>query len=110
LVCFWEDDNIQLRWPDRPGGANKPSLIEAQQNFQALGACEARFLPRIPPATADEPLDADWCPIDPSRDSFESLAQEQCAPWPIDSTVLYWWRSTFWRAATTRIGEDDSGP
>jgi len=23
-ICFWEDDNVQLRWPDYAGGANIP--------------------------------------------------------------------------------------
>ncbi|MFC5904955.1 CPCC family cysteine-rich protein [Streptomyces zhihengii] len=38
-VCFWEDDRVQLRWPDWTGGANRPSLIEAQVNFTDFGAC-----------------------------------------------------------------------
>lgn len=103
-VCFWEDDNIQLRWPDWPGGANKPSLIEAQQIFQRIGACEERLLPHVRPATADEPLDPGWRPIDLDGDSFEPRDQEDRAPWPIDLTVLYWWRSTFWRKAATSDG------
>jgi len=32
-VCTWEDDIIQLRWPDYSGGANGPSLIAAQSSF-----------------------------------------------------------------------------
>jgi hypothetical protein len=24
-VCFWEDDGVQLRWPDWSGGANSPA-------------------------------------------------------------------------------------
>ena len=30
-ICFWEDDNVQLRWPDWAGGANTPALIESQR-------------------------------------------------------------------------------
>jgi Cysteine-rich CPCC len=42
-ICFWEDDAVQLRWPDWSAGANRTSLIEAQQNFQDYGACDERF-------------------------------------------------------------------
>ncbi|MFC5831474.1 CPCC family cysteine-rich protein [Nonomuraea insulae] len=108
-VCFWEDDAIQLRWPDWPGGANKPSLIEAQRIFQEIGACEERLLQHVRPATTDEPLDPGWRPIDLTRDSFEPRDQEDWAPWPIGLTVLYWWRSTFWHATTTREGGGPDG-
>lgn len=102
-VCFWEDDQIQLRWPDWAGGANKPSLIGAQANFQRLGACEARLLMHVRPATDDEPLDPAWRPIDPERDRFEPRGRPD-APWPADRTVLYWWRYRdpgFWRLPVT---------
>jgi len=39
-ICFWEDDIVQLAFPDLAGGANKCSLIEGQHNFAAFGACE----------------------------------------------------------------------
>ena len=37
-VCFWEDDSIQNDSPDYAGGANKPSLRQAQKNFMEFGA------------------------------------------------------------------------
>jgi len=70
-VCFWEDDNIQLRWPDYEGGANGPSLIESQQNFAAQGAMEQRFLGLVRPPAEDEPREPGWRPIDIATDSFE---------------------------------------
>ncbi|MFD8498067.1 CPCC family cysteine-rich protein [Amycolatopsis sp. NPDC059657] len=96
-VCFWEDDSVQLRWPDWAGGANKPSLIEAQDNYLRLGACEAQSLPRVHSARPDQPIEAEWRPINLTIDNFEAKA-EQNAPWPDNLTVLYWWRPTFWRA------------
>jgi Cysteine-rich CPCC len=39
-VCFWETDPYQLAHPHYAGGANRPSLAEAQQNFILFGACE----------------------------------------------------------------------
>lgn len=90
-VCFWEDDVVQLRWPDYTGGANKPSLREAQRNFQRYGACDASVIDHVRPASDDEPREPHWRPIDPHRDTFEPNGV-QLAAWPDDRTVLYWWR------------------
>ncbi|MFK0017281.1 CPCC family cysteine-rich protein [Streptomyces sp. NPDC091027] len=100
-VCFWEDDDFQLRWPDYSRGANRPSLIEAQQNFQGYGACDERFLEHVRHPEDEEPPDPSWRPIDTGRDRFEPKGVQQAA-WPDDRTVLYWWRyrsAGFWRPA-----------
>jgi hypothetical protein len=94
LVCFWEDDLEQLRWPGFAGGANAVSLIEAQRNVAQFGAIEERFTGDVRPATADEQPDPEWRPI-VSSDAFE--APDESAAWPEDKTTLYYWRSTFWR-------------
>jgi len=36
-VCGWEDDNVQADDPDYEGGANRPSLNQARQNYIATG-------------------------------------------------------------------------
>jgi len=95
-ICFWEDDLVQLRWPDFAGGANRPSLVEAQQSHRRLGAVEERCRPWVRDPSPEEPADPAWRPIDPERDSFEPISGA-AAPWPDDRTVLYWWRPTFWR-------------
>lgn len=95
-VCFWEDDAVQLRWPDRTGGANRPSLIEAQRTYAELGATESRFTRLVRVAGAAGPLDDGWRPIDLAVDDFEPR-DDRGAPWPADGTALYWWRPTFWR-------------
>jgi len=95
-VCFWEDDQVQLRWPDWAGGANKPTLTQSQRNFMEVGAMESRFIGNVRPPTDSEPLDNDWRPIDPVIDRFEPVGVAH-APWPDDLTGLYWWRPTFWR-------------
>jgi hypothetical protein len=95
-VCFWEDDNVQLRWPTWAGGANKPSLIDAQRNFAAISACEERVLKHVRPPAQDEPGETGWRPI-VDHDNFEAAGVKE-ANWPEDLTVLYWWRPTFWRS------------
>jgi len=95
-VCFWEDDLVQLRWPDYSGGANKPCLIEAQRAFGNMGACESRLLAFVRPPSDNEPREQGWRPADPEVDNFESRGEEE-KPWPDDATALYWWRPTFWR-------------
>jgi hypothetical protein len=95
-VCFWEDDRVQLRWPDWAGGANTPSLIDAQRNVARFGACQQRLLARVRPAGPNEPVELGWRPIDVAVDNVEARTVH-AAPWPSDLTTLYWWRSTFWR-------------
>ena len=95
LVCLWEDDLTQLRWPALGGGKNEVSLSEAQRNVATLGAIEERFVGDVRPATAEEPMDPAWRPIQDS-DPFE--APDDSAPWPEDATTLYYWRPSFWRA------------
>jgi hypothetical protein len=45
--CDWEEDGIQLREPDQPGGANKVSLDEARENFRRYGICEPTLRDRL---------------------------------------------------------------
>jgi hypothetical protein len=94
-VCFWEDDLAQLRSPSMGGGPNAVCLVEAQRNYQRVGAMEERFVRNVRPPRDDEPLDPGWRPIDPDRDSFEEPNSR--APMPEDLTALYWWRPNYWR-------------
>jgi hypothetical protein len=89
LVCFWEDDATQLRWPALTEGANVMSLIEAQRNFARIGAIDERFVGDVRAPAEDEPLDPDWRPI-ADYDTFE--APDESALWPTDMTSLYYWR------------------
>jgi Cysteine-rich CPCC len=59
-VCFWETDPYQLANPTYSGGANSPSLTEAQQNFILFGACEKEDLPKTRQPLADEPKAENW--------------------------------------------------
>lgn len=46
-ICYWEDDNIQYEDPFYEGGANRPSLYEAQRNFLSYGAYDKHVLPYV---------------------------------------------------------------
>lgn len=94
LVCFWEDDVSQLRWPHREEGANAPSLADAQRNFAKFGAIEERFKGDVRPPLPEETLDPAFRLI-AETDSFEEPNDR--ADWPDDATVFYYWRPTFWR-------------
>jgi hypothetical protein len=90
-VCRWEDDVYQLRWPDRAGGANKLSLVDAQTMFASNGPVEDIGREDEPADRADFEREPGWRPISAGRDSFEPYGGP-LAPWPHDRTVLYWWR------------------
>jgi hypothetical protein len=112
-VCAWEDDPVQLRWPDRSGGANRPALIDAQRTYAEIGAKEARVLSRVRPAAHAEPVEPRWRRVDLAVDPFEPRGVSLMpwpddlprdgnhTPWPEDRTVLYYWRPTYWRLLTT---------
>lgn len=79
------------------GGANKCSLVDAQQNFKAFRACDRHLVARARPATEAEPVDPGWYPVSRAAlPAFEPLG-EPTRQWPSDLTVLYWWRPAFWR-------------
>jgi len=59
-ICFWEDDPVQFSDPDSEGGANIPSLRQAQQNFIEFGSCEERCLPFVRKPTANDLRDPSW--------------------------------------------------
>jgi hypothetical protein len=53
-VCRWEDDRIQFLDLDHWGGANRPSLREARENYRRLGASDPRRLELVRPPIAAE--------------------------------------------------------
>jgi hypothetical protein len=67
-VCFWETDPIQLADPHYKGGANRPSLVEAQHNFIVFGACEKDVFPYVRMPLVDEKKDENWLPFAPNTE------------------------------------------
>ena len=69
--CFWEDDALQLEFATTlAGGANQPTLHDAQRSYKSIGACEPRLLPHVRRPGLFDRKDPTWRPIDPSLDSF----------------------------------------
>ena len=103
-LCFWEDDPVQLRWPNWTGGANHPSLIDAQASVAVHGAIEPRFVSNIRSPHDNEPLDPQWRPFDPDRDDIEAHIRglDYGPLWPEDWTAFYYWRSDETRARMLR--------
>ncbi len=63
-ICFWEDDGIQFSDPDCIGGANIPSLRQAQKNFIVFGACEERCIEFVRKPNEKDEKDPNWKRID----------------------------------------------
>jgi len=100
--CFWEDDGSQLEFATTlAGGANDPTLEQAQMNFRTLGACEERCRQFVRPASPNQPRDPEWRPIDRARDDFADVEDAKDRP-PRHDESLYYWRDTFWRRSRNR--------
>jgi hypothetical protein len=76
------------------GGANRPSLQEAQEAFSRIGAIEERFLVHVRAPTADDQREPTWRPLDLARDEIEIPQKniEYGQTYPSDATTLYYWR------------------
>jgi len=99
-ICGWEDSLDQLRFPNMPGSANHVSLVEAQKNYLAHGSAERRKRGQTRSPFDDEPRDEQWRPVDVLRDNIEEpqRGESYADSYPYaDTTVLYYWRSTYWR-------------
>ena len=98
-ICQWEDDLSQLRFVEMPGSSNHVSLVEAQANFNRYGASERRNIINSRKPFSDETRDKTWRPVDPAKDNTEQPRSgiDYKNSYPQDSTVLYYWRSSYWR-------------
>ena len=99
-ICGWEDNLVQLRFPTMPGSCNMVSLQEGQQNFRDYGAAERRYLGEIREPVDGEEVEEGWRPLDLSIDNVEEpqRGQNYGETYPYeDTTLLYYWRATYWR-------------
>ena len=99
-ICFWEDDISQLRFPAMGGGANRPSLAEAQAEFTRRGVIEERLRSYVRPAGPGDQRDPEWRPLGPTDDpESPEPGRDYGDSYPADPTHLYYWRRTYWRRA-----------
>ena len=62
-ICFWDDDGVQYDDPDYKGGANLPSLRNAQKNYFLFGACEESCMDAARKPNENDLKDLDWKPL-----------------------------------------------
>jgi Cysteine-rich CPCC len=106
-ICFWQDDLVQLAFPDLAGGANKCSLIEGQQNYKRFGACEERVKTFVRSSNESEAKDKEWRPLDMDRDRYLHWgSEEDHQQWqPIkdsETLCLYYWLPDYWLGKNPR--------
>jgi hypothetical protein len=79
-ICGWEDDLVQLLDPWFEGGANKPSLVQAQADYSArAGASKDR-------------LDSAWRPVVEADRAGIKIPSQLSNQELADFSVLYYWR------------------
>lgn len=94
MICFWEDDAEQLRYPQLADVTNIMSLGEAQRSYAEHGAVDERLAGDVRKPTAEDVMEPGFRPI-AETDSFEAGPSDDAGP--ADPTALYYWRPTFWR-------------
>ncbi len=91
---------MQLRFPRMTGGANVVSLEVAQRNYIEFGAAERRKRVFARDPMEFEQRDELWRHLRPDRDNIEEPQRgiDYSETYPeTDTTVLYYWRPTYWR-------------
>jgi hypothetical protein len=100
-ICGWENDVSMLRFASMGGGANDPSLQQAQRNFEQFGAsdpkasADGRITVRKP--SLGDTRDPGWRPIRDDEVDVPEPGVDRGHNYPTDYTQLYYWRETFWR-------------
>lgn len=100
-ICYWEDDIVQLAFPDMAGGANKCSLIEGQQNYERTGACEERVQNWVRPSKVSETRDLHWRRLDIELDRYLQWAKRgDHQLWQSvkdrQKLCVYYWLPDYW--------------
>jgi hypothetical protein len=75
-ICYWEDDSVQEADPWFEGGANSPTLFQAQLNFQKFAAMEKRFSSSVRGASSQDKKDPSWRALTESDKTFITTPAE----------------------------------
>ena len=99
-ICRWEDDLAQLRFPLMPGSSNRVSLIEAQRNFSNYGSVDRFHIRDTRKPELGDMRESGWRPLNEDLDNIEEPQRgiDYSCNYPQDTTVLYYWRETYWRS------------
>lgn len=96
-ICGWEDDISQLRFATMPGGANRPSLWDAQRNFASKGSRDDRAAPHVRrPGPGDE-RDPLWRMLEIDDIEVAQPGVDQGRTYPATTAELYYWRPEYFR-------------
>jgi hypothetical protein len=100
-ICFWEDDIVQLAFPDMVGGANDCSLIEGQKSYATCGACKPRMRTHVRSVGETDVRDSSWRPLKSATDRhLRCSSQDDHRLWGSvkngRSICLYYWRPDYW--------------
>ena len=88
-ICYWEDDPVQEADPWFGGGANKPSLCQAQLNYQQYGAMEKRFTSNVVPPKPSDLMNRNWRPLTDEDKKYISTPAEIEAAWGTHKSISY---------------------
>jgi hypothetical protein len=91
-VCFWEDDPVQILDPWFEGGANKPSLVQAQTNYAEFGAMEKRFIANVKGVRSGDTRDPEWRRVVEYDRSFVRAPGDLTELEHADLDVWYYWK------------------
>lgn len=100
-ICFWEDDIVQIAFPDGGGGANALSLIQSQQNYDSFGASEERFKCHVRVSTVSDIRDEGWRRLNELSDNYLQWSkpddhQRWAAVKDREVICLYYWAADYW--------------
>jgi hypothetical protein len=91
---------MQLRFPLTTGMGNDVSLHRGQLNYQEFGAAERKNRGVTRKPVDGEEREEGWRLLDLERDNIEEPRRgvDYMNSYPeSDTTVLYYWRATYWR-------------
>ena len=95
VLCGWEDDLSQLRFPETKG-ANNVTLIDAQKNFKKIGYSTYNFLVRLVSKknSKNYKKDLEWRPLSDQIDyERPKPGVDYGIKYPEDLTKLYYWKN-----------------
>jgi hypothetical protein len=88
-ICFWEDDSVQEADPWFKGGANRPNLFEAQNNYQKFGAMEERFASNVRLTDKSDKKDELWRPLNETDKEFSTTPAVIEKVWGTKAAISY---------------------